>query len=64
MTRRLADFPPLSLADAARVIGIPLALLRSDVRAGAPIRADGKIELSEYARWVVAQAERALRRDP
>ena len=59
-TRKLRDFPPLPLPRAALVTGIPLTLLRADVRAGAPLRADGKIELSAYAGWLVAQAERLL----
>jgi len=51
----------MSSADAARVLtrlgGQPIgeAMLRADIDAGAPINADGTINLVHYAAWLVQQ---------
>jgi hypothetical protein len=51
----------LPVADAARVLtrlgGKPVtdAMLRADVDAGAPVNADGSLNLVQYAAWLVKE---------
>jgi len=46
------DPQALTPADAARVLGISVDMLRVDVGAGAPTNADGSINLVHYAAWL------------
>jgi hypothetical protein len=54
----------LALADAARLLakagGWPIAaeMLQADVDAGAPVNADGTINLVHYAAWLVKEMGR------
>jgi hypothetical protein len=51
----------LPLADAARVLtrlggkAVSEAMLRDDISAGAPVNADGTINLVHYAAWLVKE---------
>jgi hypothetical protein len=51
----------LALADAARLLAkaggwpITVEMLRADVDAGAPVNADGTINLVHYAAWLVKE---------
>jgi hypothetical protein len=51
----------LPVADAARVLtrlgGKPVtdAMLRADIDAGAPVNADGSLNLVQYAAWLVKE---------
>jgi len=40
--------------DAARMLGISVDMLRVDLAAGAPMNADGTINLVHYAAWLNA----------
>ena len=42
----------LTPADAARMLGISVDMLRGDLDAGAPANADGTINLVHYAAWL------------
>lgn len=54
----------LALVDAARVLsatsGVPIdaAALEADVAAGAPVNADGTLNLVHYAAWLVREMGR------
>lgn len=54
----------MTLADAARVFSaaagatIDVAMLEADVAAGAPVNADGTINLVHYAAWLVREKAR------
>jgi len=63
-----ASIPPsgikvtaLSLADLARLLSksagkaVPVETIRRDVEAGAPVNADGTINLVHYAAWLVKE---------
>ena len=55
----------MTVAQAAKVLSavsgerITQDMLRADVEAGAPVTADGRINLVYYAAWLVQQAPRA-----
>jgi hypothetical protein len=59
----------LALADAARLLAkaggwpITVEMLRADVDAGAPVNADGTINLVHYAAWLLKEMRRAVRRE-
>ncbi len=42
----------LPVADAARILGLPEETLLSHVKDGAPVAADGAINLVHYAAWL------------
>lgn len=42
----------LSVEDAARVLGLPVAVVQADVAEGAPAAADGRLNLVQYAAWL------------
>ena len=55
----------MTVEDAARILSavsgerITGDMLRADTQAGAPVTADGRINLVYYAAWLVGQATRA-----
>jgi hypothetical protein len=42
----------LAVADAARLLGLPPELVQADIEEGAPVGADGTINLVSYAAWL------------
>ncbi len=46
------DPAALTLEDAARVLGLERQMLDADLEAGAPMNADGTINLVHYAAWL------------
>ena len=42
----------LTAADAARLLGVPEAVVEKDLAAGAPRAADGSVNLVHYAAWL------------
>jgi hypothetical protein len=42
----------LAVPDAARLLGLPLELVQADIEEGAPVGADGTINLVNYAAWL------------
>lgn len=63
--RESVDPLAMTVTQAAKVLsavsgeGITEDMLRADVEAGAPVTADGRINLVYYAAWLVQQAHRA-----
>jgi len=54
----------LSVDDAARLLaragggGVTTDMLRADIEAGAPVNADGTVNLVHYAAWLVREISR------
>ena len=48
------DPTALTVAQAAQLLGISEDMIRSDIDAGAPVGADGRINLVHYAAWLNA----------
>ena len=42
----------LSVEEAARILGLSVAVVQADVDQGAPTAADGRINLVQYAAWL------------
>jgi hypothetical protein len=42
----------LSVEEAARILGLPVAAVQADVDQGAPTAADGRLNLVQYAAWL------------
>jgi len=42
----------LSVEDAARVLGLPVETVQADIAQGAPVAADGTVNLVHYAAWL------------
>ena len=51
-TQASLDPAALTLADAVRVLGIRREMLDADIDAGAPLNADGTLNLVHYAAWL------------
>jgi hypothetical protein len=46
------DPTALTVAQASQLLGISEDMLRADIEAGAPVGADGRINLIQYAAWL------------
>jgi len=55
--RRKVNVTALSIADAAKVLGVDAAKIRADIEAGLPL-ADGKMNLVVYAAWLNVEGTR------
>jgi hypothetical protein len=42
----------LTVEEAARILGLPVAVVQADLDQGAPTAADGRINLVQYAAWL------------
>jgi hypothetical protein len=42
----------LTVADVARILGVPVEAVERDIREGAPAAADGTVNLVHYAAWL------------
>ena len=60
------DVMRLSLADAARLLGVDREVVEQDVRDGLPTNADGTISLVTYGAWLnaVCKQSEGTRREP
>ena len=42
----------LTVEEAARILGLAVAVVQADVDQGAPVAADGRLNLVQYAAWL------------
>jgi hypothetical protein len=57
----------LTVEEAARILGLAVAVVQADVDQGAPVAADGRLNLVQYAAWLnrelAAKGDKADRAD-